>query len=132
MESTIDSYGEVIDRFGLRLAAESPYLFTHQRLVMLLIRLWNSDLDLGLVWRTGQAGICVLNPGERSTVSHRRRCAEPERAEENVRTRCLEATGVLRRHFLPRGTFEREFESVRIRLFVTSGIRAFWTLSSRP
>ena len=53
MESTIDSNGEVIDRFGLRLAAEPPYLFTHQRLVTLLIRLWNSDLDLGLVWRTG-------------------------------------------------------------------------------
>ena len=33
VESTIDSYGEVIDRFGLRLAAEPPYLFTHQRLV---------------------------------------------------------------------------------------------------
>ncbi len=33
VESTIDSYGEMIDRFGLRLAAEPPYLFTHQRLV---------------------------------------------------------------------------------------------------
>ena len=90
------------------------------------------NLDLGLVWRTGQAWICVLNPGERSAVSHRRRYAEPERAEENVRTRCLEATGVLHRHFLPRGTFEREFESVDTRLFVASDIRAFWTLSSRP
>ena len=28
VESTIDSYGEVIDRFGLRLAAEPPYLLT--------------------------------------------------------------------------------------------------------
>ena len=33
---------------------------------------------------------------------------------------------------LPRGTFEREFESMDTRLFVTSDIRAFWTLSSRP
>ena len=28
VESTIDSYGEVIDRFGLRLAAEPSYLLT--------------------------------------------------------------------------------------------------------
>ena len=49
----------------------------------LSIRLWNSDLDWDLVWRTGQAGIRVLNPGERSAISHRRRGAEPERAEEN-------------------------------------------------
>ena len=33
VESTIDSCGEVIDRFGLRLAAEPPCLFAHQRLV---------------------------------------------------------------------------------------------------
>ena len=26
----VDSYGEVIDRFGLRLAAEPPYLLTSQ------------------------------------------------------------------------------------------------------
>ena len=38
-----------------------------------MIRLWNSDLDWGLVWRTGQAGIRVLNPGERSAISHHRR-----------------------------------------------------------
>ena len=28
VELTIDSYGEVIDRFGLRLAVEPPYLLT--------------------------------------------------------------------------------------------------------
>ena len=43
----------------------------------------SQDLDLGLVWRTGQAWIRVRNPGERSAISHRRRCAELERAEEN-------------------------------------------------
>ena len=52
------------------------------------------NLDLGLVWRTGQAGICMLDrerdqlrPIVDLAVSHRRHCAEPERAEESVRTR---------------------------------------------
>ena len=70
VESTINSYGEVIDRFGLRLAVESPSVLT-SRLDTLSIRLWNSDLDLGLVWCTGQAWICMLNPRERSAEAHR-------------------------------------------------------------
>ena len=39
----------VIDRFGLRLAVEPPSLLT-SRLDTLSIRLWSTDLDLGLVW----------------------------------------------------------------------------------
>ena len=49
VESTIDSYGEVIDQFGLRLAVEPPSVLT-SRLDTLSIRLWSSDLDLSLVW----------------------------------------------------------------------------------
>ena len=49
MESTIDSYGEVIDRFGLRLAVEPPSVLT-ERLDMFA---GAQDLDLDLVWRTG-------------------------------------------------------------------------------
>ena len=64
-------------------------------LTRLSIRLWNSDLDWGLVWRTGQAGIRVLNPGERSAISHRRRGAEPERAEENHTRVTWAGAGVL-------------------------------------
>ena len=92
VESTIDSYGEVIDRFGLRLAMEPPSLLTSQ-LDTLSIRLWNSDLDLGLVWCTGQAWICMLDlerdrlrPIVDLAVSHCRHCAGREHAEESVRT----------------------------------------------
>jgi len=94
VESTIDLYGEVIDRFGLRLTTEPPYLLTsrldtsirlrssaprfglrggkageetpepltvpcsHQRLDTFA---GAQDLDLGLVWRTGQAWSCTLD-----------------------------------------------------------------------
>ena len=61
---------KVIDRFGLRLAVEPPSLLTSW-LDTLSICLRSSDLDLGLVWRTGQAWICMLNPGERSAEAHR-------------------------------------------------------------
>ena len=54
VESTIDSYAEVINRFGLRLAAEPPYLLT-SRLDMLSIRLRSSAPRFGpcLVDRPG-------------------------------------------------------------------------------
>ena len=54
VESTIDSYGEVIDRFGLHLAVEPPYLLT-LRLDTLSIRLRSSAPRFGpcLVDRPG-------------------------------------------------------------------------------
>ena len=49
--------------------------------------------DWGLDWRTGQAGICVLDrerdqlrPIVDLAVSHHRHCAGPELTEESVRT----------------------------------------------
>ena len=80
------------------------------------------DLDFGLVWRTGQAWNCTLDL-ERDQL---RPIFDPARGQSarRPRTRCLEGAGVLRRHFLPRGTFEREFEPVDTRFFVTSTIRA--------
>ena len=48
IEPAIDTGGEVIDRFGLRLAVEPPSLLT-SRLDTLSMRLRSLDLDLGLV-----------------------------------------------------------------------------------
>ena len=87
VESTIDSYGEVIDRFGLRLAVEPRSVLT-SRLETLSIRLRN--------WapRLGQAWICTLDleidrlrPIVDLAVSHRRHCVGPELAGESLRTR---------------------------------------------
>ena len=70
------------------------------------------NFDLGLVWRTGQAGICMLDR-ERDQL---RPIFDPTRGQSarRLRTRCLEGARV-RAPFSPRGTFEREFESVETR-----------------
>ena len=88
------------------------------------------DLDLDLVWRTGQAGICMLDR-ERDQL---RPIFDPTRGQsvQRPRTRCLEGARVLRRHSCRAARSSWEFEPVDTRLFVTSDIRAFWTLSSRP
>ena len=62
------------------------------------------NLNLGLVWRTGQAGICMLDR-ERDQL---RPIFDPTEGQSARRphTRCLEGAGVLRRYFLPCGAFE--------------------------
>ena len=136
VESTIDSYGEVIDRFGLRLAVEPPSVLT-SRLDTLSIRLGSSAPRFGpcLVHRPGQAWICVLDlerdrlrPSVDLADLCRRHCAGPERAEESVRTRCLEGARVRHLHFATRHIRA----GVRIRGYspVASDIRAFATVLS--
>ena len=63
------------------------------------------------------------------TVLCRRHCAGPERAEEGVRTRCLEKKeyGAA---ILPRGMFELGLESVDIGLLRATFV--LLTRSSRP
>jgi len=70
VESTIDSYREVIDRFGLRLAVEPPSVLT-SRLDTLSIHLRSSAPLLGpcLVHRPG-LDLCA-GPRERSAEAHR-------------------------------------------------------------
>ena len=85
--------------FEAERAEETPDLRTvlaHLTARHVVIRLWNSDLDWGLVWRTGQAGICVLDH-ERDQL---RPIFDPTRGQSarRPRTWCLEGERVLRRH----------------------------------
>ena len=50
VESAIDSYGEVIDRFGLRLAVEPRSLLTSRLDTIADLLAGARHLDLGLVW----------------------------------------------------------------------------------
>ena len=70
-----------------------------------------------------------LKPVVDLTVLCRRHCAGPERAEEGVRTQCLEKKeyGTV---ILPRGVFELGLESMDISLLRARFV--LLTLSSRP
>ena len=78
VESTIDSYGEVIDRFGRRLAAEPLTVLTHLTAGQVVdppaesgTSTWALSCEPSRSTLPGQAWICMLNPGERSAEAHR-------------------------------------------------------------
>ena len=64
VESTIDSYGEVIDRFGLRLAVEPPSVLTSR-----LDTFADPPAELGTSIRPGLD--LYAGPRERSAEAHR-------------------------------------------------------------
>ena len=124
VESTIDSHVEVIDRFGLRLAAEPPDLLT-SRLDTLSIRLRSSAPRLGPCLENRAGLDLCAGPWERSAEAHHRPYVGSERAETAVRGGQEYDAAIL-----PRGAFELEFESVDICLLRATFVLFDTVLSS--
>ena len=121
----------MIDRFGLCLAAElrpySPHGSTRYRSAC-----GARHLNLGLVWRTGQAWICVLDLGRdrlRPIIDLAVLCRRPYAGSERAETLCGAEKKEYGAAILPRGTFELGAR-IRGHLLVASDIRAFDTVLS--